>query len=321
MAGSSTTQADLSISAPEFCVGQDVSFVPIWNDDQSGNSDPPITYVDNAWWHLPDKFVNEPYSYSTYCNSYRRNDIWLTYPTTHCWYVNGTGGACSTRQTLHFSNGQSVNIAAAGSFTVYRPQTKLDADSIYKGHVAVLSSGQWFPGSVLTSGDVQFNAIVTSLDFPGEANWTQLICRETTGDGMGLPLMLQFNTYGDHRLDNALFYNTGNTVIASGKNTTVTFGDDTGIGAGTGDRPEVGIYATSFESVADDFKTYLVFKPAGDGIFVTLGRVDWGWSGYAAFDTIGLKWNLITGANGLPAMSNPDEFPTWPKVYHGSKDP
>ena len=83
--------------------------------------------MDDLWWHLPDKFVNQQTNYSSTCTTYVRNDNLLTNTAVQCWYVNGSGGACSVRETLHFSNGQTASVAANGNFTVYGPTISLEA--------------------------------------------------------------------------------------------------------------------------------------------------------------------------------------------------
>ena len=75
-------------------------------------------------------------------------------------------------------------------------------------------------------------------------------------------------------------------------------------------------------SVTDSFKSYLVFNPNpsdANNIWVTLGRVNWGWSGYAAFDIPTDKWVLITGSTNAPTYTDTDDFPVWTSVYGNSR--
>ena len=104
---------NLETNTPEICVGQKVTF--------SLGGVPACQSIDGVWWHLPDKYVNQAVNYSATCTNYVKNTDLLTLPSTPCWYINQPGGACSVRQTLHFANGQSVNLAAVGNFTVHRP--------------------------------------------------------------------------------------------------------------------------------------------------------------------------------------------------------
>ncbi|MGD0745800.1 MAG: hypothetical protein ABSA45_11660, partial [Verrucomicrobiota bacterium] len=292
LAGSSTTNADLSVAAPEFCVGQLVSFVPGWSP-----SAPPYVAASSFFhWHLPDKFVNEsyhPYPSST-CTSYRRNDDLLTARTTFCWFVNGNGGACSVGMSLQFDNGQVVSPTAMGNFTVYRPQmTHFAPDPVYMPFTPMLNNGWLELGNDLRQpdGQMKFDATVeTKVNFPGTVNWTQLINRSTT---------YATSTSG-YWLDNGQIFNGAGNVnpITSPPFWLV---DNPGV---------AGVWA--YVSVTDAYKTYLVFTPNGDAIGVTLGVVTWGWSGTETFGA--LSSSSVTS----PSYSDSDEFPEWPNVLHSA---
>jgi Glucodextranase, domain B len=315
------TPIDLATTTPEFCVGQQVTFA----------LNVPLNQIVDmvGHWTLPDKYVNQNLQYTPFPSSspnYYMND-WLLQNTnqTSCWFVNGSGGQVTVSLNLQLKNGQYVSVAENGNFTVYRPQANLIANSATIGSVTVAASGANIPAAKLTSGDVIFDANITSTDFSGQANWVQLINRQMTCDGFGSLFYLQNNTDGSW-LDNDPFYNTvggavgteaTNSPVEIGASSTIPFGTD-----GAGDQPSLGILSTSFISLTDSFKTYLVFNPDPNNaanIWVTLGRVDWGWSGYAAFDIPTIKWLLITGSTNAPTYINTDEFPVWPSVYHNSK--
>ena len=124
---------DLSVTNPEFCVGQYVTFGPQWDRDPNGDD----TIGTEALWHLPAKFVNEQWQHQQWVITdqfagtgywtpygsvnYRVNSSLLTNQTTSCWFVNGNGGGCGLLLTLHFSNGQSATLSAVGRITIYRP--------------------------------------------------------------------------------------------------------------------------------------------------------------------------------------------------------
>ena len=62
--------------------------------------------------------------------------------------------------------------------------------------------------------------------------------------------------------------------------------------------------------VNDVFKTYFQFKPAGDGIWVTMGRVNWSWAATSTY-TNGL-WNPPSGTSvSNPQYHDDDSFPLW----------
>jgi hypothetical protein len=160
----------------------------------------------------------------------------------------------------------------------------------------------------------------------------QLINRQMSCDGWQTLFYLQNNTFGEYWLDNGPFYNTQgaetstspvNTSVTAGISTNVTFGTDLyNNSQGAGDRPGIGILSTSFVSMTDSFKTYLVFNPNPNNtnnIWVTLGQVAWGWHGYAAFDVTSLRWQLITGSTNAPSYTDTDAFPMWTNVYSNSR--
>jgi hypothetical protein len=310
----STTNANLDTNTPEVCVGQLVTLALDW---QGGV--PPYANI-LQHWVLPGEYVNQPTNYSATCATYVRNDNLLTNLVQQCWYVNQPGGTVTIGMDLQFANGQTVPVAAAGNITVYRPSVQFTP--ITTGTPTISPSGQMFPQTIIENGGILFQATVTSTDFSGNANWVQLINRIVIGDWPGY---VNLNTFGDC-LDNDPFYNTQgglpgtpavNTPITSGSTTVVTFGTDTGNGTGSGDEPGVGCYPFVV-SITDSFKTYLVFKPTGDSIWVTLGRVDWGWSGYAVVDADGTG-DLIDSSTNAPTYTNTDEFPVWSSIYQNSK--
>ena len=267
---------------------------------------PPCTNIDNVWWHLPDKYVNQQSNYfaigySAICTTYVKNENLLTNTTIPLWYVNGQGGACSFREMLHFSNGQSVNIAAAGHFTVYRPSVTFPFPTNFVFQATPMLTNGW-----LELGNdnpqqlwMEFNALIrTKASFSGVANWTQLVNRDA---------IFPFDTTcSQFWLDNSQFYNSGNgltdTPVPPGA---IPFEDNPGVGSLLG--------IDGFVTVTDQFKTYLVFKPDGDSIWITLGIVTWGWS--ASED-----WWMFTGSTVInPGYSPSDDFPVWPRISYNTK--
>jgi len=277
------TPIDLSATRPEFCVGQNVSFVPSW-----GSGSPPFTNAIYRW-HLPSKFVNEPFAYSTYCNSYRLNTDLLTNRTISVWYVNDNGGACSIGMSLQFANGQTVPFAAAGNFTVYKPTATNEVD-----HAGMVSlDGNFY----LQDAPVDFYGHVQSA-YHGYANWTQIVNRDCQE-----AFYVELPSYGQDWLDTHLFYaNQADTTVVPGLDNRVPLND----------APEVLIDV--HVSNIDKFKTYLMFKPDGDSIYVPIGRVDWGWHG-DAFPGI-LETNCGITA---PQYTSTNEFPVWSNVYTSSE--
>ena len=276
------TNYDLSTNTPEFCVGQLLTFAPSWSP-----STPP--YVNSVQhWTLPDKYVNQPTNYSATCATYVKNTDLLTNLANQCWFVNGSGGTASIGMNLQFTNGQTASVAAKGSFSVYRPTATDEVE-----HPGVVSlDGDFY----LQDAPVDFYGHVQSA-YHGAANWTQLVNRDCQQ-----AFYIETGTGGNYWLDTHQFYsNQTNSEVGPGLNNRVPLED----------APEVLIDV--HVSNIDKFKTYLMFKPDGDSIWVTLGRTDWGWNG-DAFPGL-----LQDGGITAPQYTPTDEFPVWPDVFTSSE--
>ena len=244
--------------------------------------------------------MNKATNYSSTCTTYVRDDNLLTNPIiSPVWYVNGKGGDCSARETLLFANGQSVNIAAVGSFKIYRPSIQFTSyppftPMLTNGWVELGPDGYW-PAGTNNSGVMNFQAtVVTKTNFPGVVNWTQLNWRT-------VDYVPSQSTGGYFYLDNSEFFNGTDTSIAP--TNTIGFVDNPGIS--TAVWPNV--------NITDYFQTYLRFKPSGDGIWVTLGYIPWGWSEDEWFGT-----TIISTGVSSPFYLDYDGWPVWSAVTHSS---
>jgi hypothetical protein len=285
---------DLTTKTPEFCVGQYLTFEAIWSPET-----PP--YIDSVQhWNLPGKFVNEQHSSDT-CPRYQRIDDLLTNWVTQCWYVNQPGGNVSIGPSLRFSNGQKASVAAAGSFTIYRPQMTLFTN--HPPFIPMLTNGwvelgldDYMPaGSTNFVGLMNFNATIESkTNFPGKVNWTQLNNRDV--------YLIPIQSTSGYELDNDRFF--GGDVTVNPTNI-IDFIDNPGISSAAG----------PYINITDQFKTYLVFKPdvAGDSIWVTLGIVTWGWSETEWWGT-----TMTSSHADPPTHTDSDDFPIWFDVTHSS---
>jgi hypothetical protein len=310
--GNGINYDDLSVTNPEFCVGQLLTFIPSWD------SGPPNVVNTAAYWHLPEKFVNEPTNYSLTCVTYHKNTDLLTNLTQQCWYVNDSGGACRVRETLHFSNGQYVNIAAMGNFTIFRPtisnftpvsgtQIMLDTNSIPNIYLGLGdSSGGGMGWTLMVNLNTNFSASIF---------YDQLIDREWSWDrSVWYGHVPKSNSTGESFwLDNGSPYGAA-TVIQNSNSPkphsqlTLVFGD--------GPSLEDTLY--SFADLPDTFKTYLRFQPIG-GIPITIGRVDWGWHGRTDGSYSTSIWTLTThSVTGPTLYAGDDSFPVWPETYHNT---
>jgi len=305
---------DLETTTPEFCVGQSVTFSPSWSPSNPGA----VSTV--AHWHLPDKYVNEAYQYSSTCTSYRKNSDLLTNLTTQCWYVNGNGGACSMFEILHFSNGQYVNMAAAGNFTVVRPTIDHMTNSCSGVNMFTNSDGSL--NEIALEGTDKANGMIITISvkrpdhFSGSAFITQLIKRQLNWNIPPLGISWSDSTSGNFWLDTEEQYSLSLTSFPLTENghaanpvRPVTLYDSPGLG-----KPTLGFY--SYAEAQDDFHDYVRFQPDG-GIPITIGCVDWGWHGKATKSS-GV-WSLVTATDYGPTLdSSDDSFPTWPYTYTGT---
>ena len=285
--GNGNNYDDLSVTNPKFCVGQQLTFWMNWN--------PPTTNIDNIFWHLPDKYVNKATNYSATCTTYVKDDNLLTNATTQCWYVRDPGGACSVRETLHFANGQSVNIAANGNFTVYRPSVnKPDPSGPF--HAALL--GSVTPTLQLANNPMQFSVTVSSK-YSGSFGLTQLVKMYSETIFFPPDLLMGATTWGDFNLDinpdgSTGEYYDGPYVLphscqindAPGQPLIFIMGDYSG-----------------------NWKDYVRFTPDG-GIPITLERIDWNWAA-TAFDDQASWWTITSDGEDGPTPHADDSFPLW----------
>jgi hypothetical protein len=321
-ASSSSTNADLSTNTPEFCVGQTVNLSANWNPSlPSGTQRSAMPWInDGTLWLIGGNFVDNYYYQTLYPNGsliYTNDPNYLTNEAAQVWWTSGDYASPPAytaffHEVLTFANGQKVNIGASGKIKMFRP--KVDFTSEPPFIVALTTNGYLSLGNNDTNA-MKFHSTITSTDFSGNANWVQLIERTVTGDYPGD--WLHSNTFGDYYLDNDPFYNTEggdigtppeHTPVGPNTNGIVRFFDTPGIQCHWHYSP----YTTT---ITDHFKTYLVFKPTGDGIWVTLGRVDWGWYGQA-FGYINGTWGLLDSSITSPTNTDTDEFPEYPDTYH-----
>lgn len=302
---------DLSVTSPEFCVGQNVTF------SLEGLPD----FMDAVGhWNLPGKFVNEAYSYSGSCTSYRVNSALLDItgngtPGTSCWYVNQPGGTVGVNANLHFSNGQYVSVAANGDFTVYRP-TIVGHEQVSSGVVELNTNGLPTVKLGMYKIDTDFIHWTTDVGldarFSGGLFYVPLVNWESMWNGpysLAFPCLDQNNsTSGQYWLDNIACGVWPVNPDNGGNYTTcarIPFSDG----------PDIVGNFCSYVQLTPTFKTYLCFQPNG-GIPVTLESTVWSEHGRA--DLINGVWTLTTGYVTGPSFSDDDTFPVWPQVFHNS---
>jgi hypothetical protein len=289
-----TVNANLDTDTPEVCVGQTVTLGADWQVNGGLGGTPPYTSIDNIGWHLPDKYVNEQYPYSSVCTSYRKNDNLLNTTAVQCWYVNKPGGACSVRETLHFANGQIVNIAAAGNFMVYRPSVNPPVNHGPFG--AGIGLGLLAFELDLMNGPMNFDVTINSK-YSGNFGLTQLV------NFNALPPGLYHSTYGSFWLDGKEYYDGP-----------VEIGQPCSIN----DEPGVPLIIPPIGSYNGNWQTYVRFTPDG-GIAVTLNRIDWNWAATAGYLWNG-DWIITSDHVDDPKTYYDDSFPLWSNVKPAPED-
>jgi len=180
------------------------------------------------------------------------------------------------------SNGQHVNIAAAGQFSIYRPKVL--------SFVPTANDIQW--DSPLLTAVMSWDVTLES-DYDGEYGITQLML------GTGF----YYNTDGQYVLDgNTEIYGTPQTngpsvYIANDPNThTIGFLD-------TPTAP-----ATPCVDMDIKFKDYIRFKPVGEhSIYITIAKNGW------LVDASACLASGLSKSNCPPASGPVDsaEFPVW----------
>ena len=293
---------DLSTNTPEFCVGQSV----ILGADWQGGIWPPYVSADIRW-HLPDKYVNEQYQYSSTCPSYRQNADALTNSPIQCWYVNKPGGACSVREILHFNNGKYATVVAAGNFTIYRPQ-KL-AENMAQDF---LNRSVNIPTPTLYATNV--NGLLELGDSQGGyARFWAEYQTSYSGEFQEAQIVQAYLKAGnDDPVDSGSQWWGDGAGNKAGSYSTVSSAPGVAFVMQTDRYPGVPLIPP--QSVINEvFKTYFQFKPAGDGIWVTIGRVNWAWAATSAYSSG--QWNPPSGTSvSDPQYHDDDSFPLWDDV-------
>ncbi len=308
--------ADLSITNPTFCVGQQIVF--------SLGFTPDLSYVNAVVnWKLPTKFVNNswqatrisipiapgpPVTEHYGSTNYYIDNTLLSYITTggistQCWYVNGKGGTISIGTSLLFANGQSAAVAALGKFNIYRPAATIEVPADEAQHYYTLPWSNTLASGLPVcnlnlgkddgSGDGQMNYYLhIQTQFSGFAGITQLITADYSNP------MFFFNS---EECDGSEFYCTPNFVPTNAANYRVSVFND-------------GPYSIwmSPNVIILTARDFVRFCPQGSGsIYVTLGIVNWQTMGVA--QRFGSCYWIITTdiTTGPDRPDNSDEFPKW----------
>jgi hypothetical protein len=251
-------------------------------------------------WQLPAKFVNQQTNYSSTCTTYVENDTLLQNTnTTSCWFYDGTGGTVGVGLNLLFNNGQSVNVAAAGSITVYRP-TIWVATNYPTPYYTIDDTNDLTCKLKLGkddgsgNGDMQFEVDINSK-YGGQIGLTQLITAYYSNPA---------NWFSVERCDGTEFYDGPRPVTVS-TNSSLPYNGFTSLDDGPSD-----IWVEP-NFVTLSCRDFVRFAPNG-GIYVTLGIVTWNTDGTAEFVSPPSNWGITSQYTSPPiGPDGSDQFPVW----------
>ena len=289
--GNGNNYDDLSLVTPEFCVGQSLTFSANWSPTT------PNFLSNDIRWHLPDKFVNQATNYSPTCTTYVKDENLLTNAVTQCWYVRDPGGACSVREILQFAYGQYINIAAAGSFTIYRPiASQPDASGPF--HASI--EGSISPTLQLAKNAMNFTETINSK-YPGSFGLTQLVKMYSETILIPPDLLQGATTWGNFNLDVSPDGSTGEYYDGPKKSSAT---------CQINDAPGQPLFFVEGDYTGF-WKDYVRFTPNGDGsIPITLSRIDWNWAA-TSFDDQVSWWTITSDGVDGPTLYGDDNFPLW----------
>lgn len=304
----------LLTSVPTFIVGEYVTVSSDW--DQT----PPGIRADTNWWTLGGTYMNDQTNTVVGGSMDNSSDVYFANPDfpTNEWFTSWwvTGGVESPETYLAtlskgviFTNGQAITLTEEGPFNMWRPKGKISANTgtvavdtnFYSVHSGIADQLLGLHYGVIrpfgTPGILSFS----TNSLPGEFQWVQKInsfeIRYRTNSG-GVTLRAS----GSNGLD---------TVYPYPKQADDAHEDSPGVSID----PEQ--FGTVWLSRADNFDTWLQFKPSG-GHWVPLRRIHWEWSGEAVLSN-GV-WVLVNPRD----VHNPQDveeykYPVWTHIIDISR--
>jgi hypothetical protein len=207
-------------------------------------------------------------------------------------------------------------VVQTGQYNVYKPTftfaTNSSPATVNVGDSAECGANSLMVGTNSGAGAMMFNLTVQS-QFPGEVDDCQLVNSWWSATFNAAPFLnTGGGTDGAFWLDGEM--NTDDQTLAQGSQGTSYSGvcifDDQPC---TSLSP---LYLSASRN--DSCKTYFSFRPSGAGsIFVTLGRVNWGWFGNAldVYNFPSWTWTRTSGGITPPTFTATQEFPVWQYTY------
>ena len=215
-------------------------------------------------------------------------------------------------QHSNVSAGSSFYLEAAHATTFDAPNDSIyfvyEWDTVTEGgsRVEVLGDS---PQQMLAVGLLAWAARAEAPIYGGgEIAFTQLVTTSQTRN-VALPVK---NSNGQPALDGSHIYGTLTNAPAI-----ATIQAEQKQILGTNDAPETHLFpavigAATTYSRDDDYVFYLIYKPNGNSIWVTLASCTWGWAGNVTKGAGGWTLDAGTGQTTNPVYNQPDStLPTW----------
>jgi hypothetical protein len=293
-ASTNGTAIDLSITKPEFCVGQEVTFA------LSGLPNDGSVMATNFQWTLSGNSFNAlsnavPGLLFPICSAvpYVNTNLLKSNTATAWWFSGGTNPpntySATANCALRFTNGNSsYKILVGRPFSMYRPQAKIITTT---GTVSVNSS--W--------GDLRLAFGVTNI--PG------IVFSNSTTISSGAVYWLQVinSLSATRKRPSEQFYER---AFATGLDNQAPYGSDpTNNPNRTTDSPNAALTSDFLEyNILDgNFTMWLLFTPNGNSSHaVPLRAVNWNWAGSATNSASG--WAIESGP--VTNSVNPTDFDT-----------
>jgi hypothetical protein len=311
----------------KYCVGQYLGFSPMWRPVV-----PPGISNQAVQWNFDGNYVNDSWQLCTnnpafpvpiYYGSvnYTNNPAMLTNQNTHAWWVSGGFESpdeytASLTNKLSFSNGQTVTLSRTGLFDMSRPKifrlvpwtntcVVLNTNNPSLIYLGVGGKEVWESGAM--RWELYFKVPQAEV-FLGNVAYTQLVQGDFDYNVsyLGVTIWLSESTDGEYWLDNREEYLTKPVINSSTTMQWFHFMDG----------PSLSAPFLSFADEMDLFKTYVRYKPGTAGsIYITLGRIDWGWHGQAE----GTPWSLTISNIFSPVLDTSDQaFPCYATTYYNA---
>jgi hypothetical protein len=297
------TAIDLSTNTPEFCVGQKVAFIGMWDHD-------PGAVSTNYIWAFSTKYVNHSsQSSSSASTNWDIDPSIFSTNEPYAYWVSGGNKDVYLKEILRFSNGQSGTFSASGQFSIYRPTGSIVRRDLYGTPLVVwnpvwnsLSGGAISVGTTASATNSMgyYGGILSK--YHGKGKWVQIIDLSMTGAGY-IDGIIDYNPACYGVLDNQDPYGPTPTIFPNLTNNVIPLEDSP-------QAKNAGGTIRLYISCTD----YMMFQP-DDGIWVPLGKTQtpWGINCYATRPSLDiLPTNTVTEPGDLDGST---DFPQWSDTF------